>query len=112
GGMTFFCSSRSRHTRFSRAWSSDVCSSDLMAAAGSGHPAEGNPRQKTRKKIGGAAPLSKNGRSGGSGGGQEPDQGFGPRPPREKIGRASCRERAMESGHGEAAGNTHSSQGR
>lgn len=54
-----------------------------MAAAGSGHPAEGNPRQKTREKIGGAAPLSKNGRSGGSGGGQEPDQGFGPRPPRE-----------------------------
>src|SRR5436309_7492328 len=29
----FFCSSRRRHTRFSRDWSSDVCSSDL-----SGHP--------------------------------------------------------------------------
>src|SRR5690606_39637629 len=26
----FFFSSRSRHTRFSRDWSSDVCSSDLM----------------------------------------------------------------------------------
>src|SRR5690606_39812409 len=25
----FFCSSRRRHTRFSRDWSSDVCSSDL-----------------------------------------------------------------------------------
>src|SRR5207302_5558097 len=26
---TFFCPSRRRHTRFSRDWSSDVCSSDL-----------------------------------------------------------------------------------
>src|SRR5690606_39706165 len=26
----FFCSSRRRHTRFSRDWSSDVCSSDLL----------------------------------------------------------------------------------
>src|SRR5690606_40751158 len=30
-GMFFF-SSRRRHTRFSRDWSSDVCSSDLSAA--------------------------------------------------------------------------------
>src|SRR5690606_40380498 len=29
----FFFSSRGRHTRFSRDWSSDVCSSDLLAAA-------------------------------------------------------------------------------
>src|SRR5690606_40925958 len=28
-GMSFFFSSRRRHTRFSRDWSSDVCSSDL-----------------------------------------------------------------------------------
>src|SRR5690606_40027031 len=28
----FFFSSRRRHTRFSRDWSSDVCSSDLRAA--------------------------------------------------------------------------------
>src|SRR5690606_41922663 len=27
----FFCSRRRRHTRFSRDWSSDVCSSDLWA---------------------------------------------------------------------------------
>src|SRR6266511_6369366 len=31
--MCFFFSSRRRHTRFSRDWSSDVCSSDLLAAA-------------------------------------------------------------------------------
>src|SRR5207302_6925473 len=30
--MRFFFSSRRRHTRFSRDWSSDVCSSDLGAA--------------------------------------------------------------------------------
>src|SRR5690606_40587791 len=31
-GMRFFFSSRRRHTRFSRDWSSDVCSSDLKIA--------------------------------------------------------------------------------
>src|SRR5690606_41188357 len=30
----FFFSSRRRHTRFSRDWSSDVCSSDLLEAVG------------------------------------------------------------------------------
>src|SRR5690606_3630645 len=30
----FFFSSRRRHTRFSRDWSSDVCSSDLLFQAG------------------------------------------------------------------------------
>src|SRR5690606_28079273 len=38
----FFFSSRSRHTRFSRDWSSDVCSSDLRAQGGpdrAGEPA-------------------------------------------------------------------------
>src|SRR5690606_6959516 len=29
--LFFFCSSRRRHTRFSRDWSSDVCASDLAA---------------------------------------------------------------------------------
>src|SRR5256884_8922978 len=33
--MSFFFSSRRRHTRCSRDWSSDVCSSDLVPAAGS-----------------------------------------------------------------------------
>src|SRR5690606_40012629 len=31
GGVRFFFSSRRRHTRFSRDWSSDVCSSDLAS---------------------------------------------------------------------------------
>src|SRR3712207_9150543 len=32
--MIFFFSSRRRHTRYWRDWSSDVCSSDLIRAAG------------------------------------------------------------------------------
>src|SRR5690606_39651477 len=32
--ICFFVSSRRRHTRFSRDWSSDVCSSDLRDPAG------------------------------------------------------------------------------
>src|SRR6266508_5419513 len=31
--VRFFCSSRRRHTRWPRDWSSDVCSSDLLEAA-------------------------------------------------------------------------------
>src|SRR5690606_32170821 len=38
----FFFSSRRRHTRFSRDWSSDVCSSDLTAVLGS-QQVETNP---------------------------------------------------------------------
>src|SRR5690606_40267546 len=33
----FFFSSRRRHTRFSRDWSSDVCSSDLIDRGGGPH---------------------------------------------------------------------------
>src|SRR5256885_10477911 len=32
GASVFFCSSRRRHTRLQGDWSSDVCSSDLLAA--------------------------------------------------------------------------------
>src|SRR5690606_31070828 len=37
---SFFFSSRRRHTRFSRDWSSDVCSSDLKHRGVAVHPAE------------------------------------------------------------------------
>src|SRR5690625_6349618 len=36
--MRCFFSSRRRHTRWPRDWSSDVCSSDLDGAAGAGTP--------------------------------------------------------------------------
>src|SRR5437870_13282585 len=39
----FFFSSRRRHTRWPRDWSSDVCSSDLAGQASAAIP-EGNPR--------------------------------------------------------------------
>src|SRR5256884_9745717 len=38
--LSFFFSSRRRHTRCSRDWSSDVCSSDLKIAFGLGLPSE------------------------------------------------------------------------
>src|SRR5256885_5554115 len=36
--LSFFFSSRRRHTRLQGDWSSDVCSSDLAPAAGNGNP--------------------------------------------------------------------------
>src|SRR5690606_24982257 len=41
----FFFSSRRRHTRFSRDWSSDVCSSDLAAVGGGAPGVEAQHRQ-------------------------------------------------------------------
>src|SRR3712207_8393110 len=37
-GFFFFFSSRRRHTRYWRDWSSDVCSSDLVSCLGVGLP--------------------------------------------------------------------------
>src|SRR5690606_40509501 len=47
-----FFSSRRRHTRFSRDWSSDVCSSDLLRAGSGRRPAAGAARilRATRSK--------------------------------------------------------------
>src|SRR5690606_40673188 len=39
--LCFFFSSRRRHTRFSRDWSSDVCSSDLSTILFAGYQAAG-----------------------------------------------------------------------
>src|SRR5690606_40822020 len=65
----FFFSSRRRHTRFSRDWSSDVCSSDLFfsALAKSEHLARA--LKKSLSKIGvdfPLQPLAFRGRSGAS----------------------------------------------
>src|SRR5690606_40079927 len=43
----FFFSSRRRHTRFSRDWSSDVCSSDLRAGIGGTGVLSGRVRADT-----------------------------------------------------------------
>src|SRR3982751_7062942 len=69
GSMLNFFSSRRRHTRSDRDWSSEVCSSDLAAAAGI----------RADQIDGWSMRLA------------------GPRP-REQIGRASCRGRGEISG--------------
>src|SRR5690606_40119539 len=69
GASIFFFSSRRRHTRFSRDWSSDVCSSDLLLGgpipqlAHDGKPLSSSPRLTydpkdvdTGWKTGGAEP--------------------------------------------------------
>src|SRR5690606_40356267 len=93
----FFFSSRRRHTRFSRDWSSDVCSSDLNGVYGPGHNYFVKSKDGTQDWI-------------VYHGNNNPGEGCGARPSRmqevnwnadatpdfgipTKIGRASCRER-------------------
>src|SRR5439155_10886722 len=73
--MFFFFSSRRRHTRWPRDWSSDVCSSDLVAGR--------DPRPTKLHRI--AAPRER--RRAAALGGHEVEDGV------IQIGRASCRER-------------------
>src|SRR5690606_41046189 len=49
--IVFFFSSRRRHTRFSRDWSSDVCSSDLGAHCRVIEPSENIEDQENFLKI-------------------------------------------------------------
>src|SRR5690606_40593804 len=88
----FFFSSRRRHTRFSRDWSSDVCSSDLQQAS----------RWRERLERG---PLAAGSGSRALPSRSEPErQGNGRRHQNHernvaiKIGRASCRERVKKVG--------------
>src|SRR5436305_13237847 len=74
----FFFSSRRRHTRCGRDWSSDVCSSDLAKIVPSLPPINPEPRMPIRIVIS-PCYLAR-------------DLVFGGRPG--EIGRASCRERA------------------
>src|SRR5690606_39731616 len=90
----FFFSSRRRHTRFSRDWSSDVCSSDLSF-----------PRATLSARGISSNLLAQGYRAIGthwlSGPWMARAAGYRPNhsarhPPAEQIGRASCRERAEE----------------
>src|SRR5690625_7356525 len=50
--LRFFFSSRRRHTRWPRDWSSDVCSSDLLRARGfSAAPINGDIPQNLRERT-------------------------------------------------------------
>src|SRR3712207_7869160 len=83
-----FFSSRRRHTRYWRDWSSDVCSSDLdRVGAHGGEPrdrgrargsAAAGPRLRARE---GGEPAARGGAAAGAAGGVQ------------EIGRASCWER-------------------
>src|SRR3712207_8938963 len=86
----FFFSSRRRHTRYWRDWSSDVCSSDLPVLRRRGHKEPGGGydlRRRGRCTIRPVLPpgLRRH---------KQPEP-HGPQPVvrRGEIGRASCRER-------------------
>src|SRR5699024_11927609 len=49
--LSFFFSSRRRHTRSKRDWSSDVCSSDLQAY-GAGAPVDGKWCDRVAQRLG------------------------------------------------------------
>src|SRR5690606_41156834 len=91
--LFFFFSSRRRHTRFSRDWSSDVCSSDLRSSSGHAAIAFGFTWRRHRKysAIRSAVTRRKSCTI------QSPpcSRSRIQLPPRStpKIGRASCRER-------------------
>src|SRR5438067_4336952 len=96
----FFFSSRRRHTRSKRDWSSDVCSSDLPPRAGGGvkFPAhivqyQGEPEffelRVSDVKVNAPVDLTQPPARGGRGGGRGAAPGGAPA----EIGRASCRDR-------------------
>src|SRR5690606_41180701 len=76
--LLFFFSSRRRHTRFSRDWSSDVCSSDLSPPRSRGDTGAGAAERPARQRR--ASPASARAEWASR--------------CRWQIGRASCRERA------------------
>src|SRR5207302_4561275 len=83
-----FCfSSRRRHTRFSRDWSSDVCSSDLLRSVR-------NLSQGSAEKGGRLSCTRHWGRPGFGGAFASPPA----RAESAQIGRASCREREQTAG--------------
>src|SRR5690606_39911108 len=100
----FFFSSRRRHTRFSRDWSSDVCSSDLALEEAFVH--HRNVGVETGQAQGRTHHVDEGGQPAPSAqalqGPDIHDQGR-----RHEIGRASCRER----GEGWVGGGTWQNRG-
>src|SRR5438045_8985934 len=92
-GFVFFFSSRRRHTRCLSDWSSDVCSSDLPSSM-TAIAVLGQAAAASISRSGGALPITTATSS-----------------TRNKIGRASCRER-VEIPEGDGASNKKTGQGR
>src|SRR5690606_40243573 len=84
----FFFSSRRRHTRFSRDWSSDVCSSDFIDAL--------DPEQRERLRF----PVDHDEWRNWANVHRFPREGVSldEMTPAQQIGRASCRERVVVPG--------------
>src|SRR5690606_39293138 len=106
----FFFSSRRRHTRFSRDWSSDVCSSDLAVSPRNGQrlhsdrglaPADKRCIETSLAQVQNFA-ISLDGF--GTGEGVSRKRPFGHAD--EQIGRASCRERVWITGGPEGGQDT------
>src|SRR2546422_4327943 len=101
GSSCFFFSSRRRHTRCSRDWSSDVCSSDLAGLSydTSRTSLSGDAQELQFGKVGGAHLLFQTGYQRRSAGFEINDLGYLQRADQQtwstwmEIGRASCRER-------------------
>src|SRR5438270_7095765 len=92
--VTFFFSSRTRHTRFDCDWSSDVCSSDLaLRRLCVSIPPPGRPHYPARDNgVGPVAEWKRRGAATPCTPGSNPGPG--------QIGRAACRERVSSSGVG------------
>src|SRR5947209_3376046 len=89
----FVFSSRRRHTRYWRDWSSDVCSSDLRRTGRLPAPADhrrgGRPDRRSDRRVARGSPPDR-GRPAGA---DRAHRGPGRRLRTAEIGRASCRER-------------------
>src|SRR3712207_8459790 len=93
-GAEFFFSSRRRHTRYWRDWSSDVCSSDLLPAPHRSH-ARGGTLQGGRR---GGSLISRGSRAApgsGSGGAASTWSSTRSDGSARGVGRAACRERGL-----------------
>src|SRR5690606_39711492 len=94
---SFFFSSRRRHTRFSRDWSSDVCSSDLTLL-----PRSGSVTARARDRVPvlcmEAHPENEQRSILVFGGSVSMGPWFGSMVYNRQIGRASCRERVQAGG--------------
>src|SRR5690606_40702001 len=86
-------SSRRRHTRFSRDWSSDVCSSDLIEQVGSPEQLYSSPESLFTAMFLGDSNVFDLGDSSFDAQARWEEETWAV-DPRTGIGRASCRERA------------------
>src|SRR5207247_3880652 len=89
--LFFFFSSRRRHTRSTRDWSSDVCSSDLDSPQEKDR--KGSPAEPQGQEPQAPTTVSPDPSDADSLKTAQPERASKPSQPEIEIGRASCRER-------------------